>query len=93
MQGEPGVSGCGLRHGRRAGRVRLAQVEEAVEQQAILDSIQLETEVEANHRYVHEAQVEVNQLFANMESNEEPDLAEAANDHEAGLSGSLYLRL
>jgi hypothetical protein len=45
----------------------VAQVEDAAEQQAILESIQSELEVEANRRYIHEVDMAHEELFADEE--------------------------
>lgn len=66
----------------------VAQAEEEAEQQAILESIQSEVEVAANRRYLCEADVELEELFADMESDKEPELRASANDQEASPSGT-----
>jgi hypothetical protein len=62
-------------------------VDALVEQHAILDSIRSKAEVEANHRFLREARAERDELFADMESDEKPELWAAAKDQEASLPG------
>lgn len=63
---------------------KVAQTEEEVEQQATLDSIQSELEVEANLRYLREADAELEEVFADMKSDEQPKRRAATNDQESG---------
>jgi hypothetical protein len=63
-----------------------AQAEEAAKQHAILEFIQLEPEVVANRNYLRETDVDLEELFMDVESDEEPELLAAANDQEAGPS-------
>lgn len=67
----------------------LAQAKEATEQQAILDSIQSKTEVEANRRFHHEADMELEDSFTPEDYDEETTpFRPAANDHEASGSST-----
>lgn len=59
----------------------LAQVEEAADQHAILESIQDEMEVAMNRHFIHEADVKREQLFVDEEGEDEvPDFCPTAND-------------
>lgn len=71
------------------GEFEVAQTKKAVEQQAILNCIHLNAEAEANRRYLREARAEVDALFADMESDEEPEQREAAIHQEAGSSDTI----
>lgn len=63
------------------------------EQQTILESIQSELEAMRNRRYLRETKVKLEELFANVESDEEPELRAMANDQKVGLSGTSGTRL
>lgn len=58
------------------------------EHHAILDSIQLEAEVETNRRFLCAAQAGRDELFADEESDEEPKQQAVANDQEAVTTGT-----
>lgn len=70
---------------RRKGRFefKVAQTEDEVEQQATLDSIQSELKVKANCRYLCEEDAELEEVFADMESDEQSELGAATNNEEA----------
>ena len=63
---------------------KVVQTEETTEQHAILESIYLKLEVEANRRYIHEADVMLEELFIDEE--DALEFCPTANDHEAGGS-------
>lgn len=46
-----------------------------------------------NRRYLRETKVKLEELFANVESDEEPELRAMANDQKVGLSGTSGTRL
>lgn len=71
----------------------VAQPEEAEKQYIILDSIQSEDKVEVNRRFLRQRNAEIDEPFADMEFNEEPDVRPAANDHKAGGSGENFINI
>lgn len=72
-----------------------AQAEELAEQQALIESFKSEHVVEANRRILRRRKAEINELFAELEEEDEdedePDVCLAANDHEAGGSGTNFV--
>lgn len=71
----------------------MAQAEKAADHQAIFDSIQTEAEVEANGRFLHQQDAKLDEICADMESNEEPEVHLAANDPEADSSGTNFINI
>lgn len=67
----------------------LSQAEEAMKQQVALESIQFEAAVEGNRRFLHKADMELEQSFAAEEDYKEARaFCLSANVHEAGDSGT-----
>lgn len=65
--------------------LEVAQAAEAAEQQAILDSLHSEAEVEANRRILRQWQADIDEMFVDLKEEEEPELPHAAIDPESGI--------
>jgi hypothetical protein len=72
---------------------KVVWAKEAAEQQAILESIQSKAEVEANHRFLWQVAAEVDEIFADTDSDEELEVHPVGNDHESGDSDTNFINI